>query len=118
MPSEGAEWRFLLDENIDPKTANYLQKERLNAEHVRDALWLGADDEDDILPYAREHDLVVVTSDVTDFGGLTEDAHAGLVILYDDTTPAYRVVSALVTMVDAYQNREEFTGREELDPWA
>jgi predicted nuclease of predicted toxin-antitoxin system len=32
-------WRFLLDENIDPKTATYLQKERIHAEHVRDALW-------------------------------------------------------------------------------
>jgi hypothetical protein len=31
---------------------------------------------------------------------------------------AYRVASALVTMVDAYRDREEFTGREELDPWA
>lgn len=118
MPPEGDEWRFLLDENIDPKTATYLGKEGLHAEHVRDALWLGADDEDDILPYAREQDLVVVTSDVKDFGGLAEDAHAGLVILYDDTMPAYRVASALVAMVHAYPGREAFTGREELDPWA
>jgi predicted nuclease of predicted toxin-antitoxin system len=35
-------WRFLLDENVDPKTATYLEKEGLYAEHVRDALWLGA----------------------------------------------------------------------------
>ena len=118
MPSEGEEWRFLPDENIDPKTATYLRKEGLHAEHVRDALWLGADDEDDILPYAREHELVVVTSDVTDFGGLPDDAHTGLVILHDDTTPAYRVASALVAMVDAYPGREAFAGREELDPWA
>jgi predicted nuclease of predicted toxin-antitoxin system len=65
-----SEWRFLLDENIDPKTATYLRKEEVHAEHVRDALWQGADDEDDVLPYAREHDLVVVTSDVKDFGDL------------------------------------------------
>ncbi|WP_458190863.1 hypothetical protein [Haladaptatus sp. NG-WS-4] len=39
-----------------------MQKEEVRAEHVRDALWQGADDEDDVLPYAREHNLVVVTS--------------------------------------------------------
>lgn len=64
-----SEWRFLLDENIDPKTATYLEKEGIHAEHVRDALWVGADDEDDILPYARTNNSIIVTSDVTDFGG-------------------------------------------------
>lgn len=112
-----AGWRFLLDENIDPKTATYLRKEDVYAEHVRDALWQGADDEDDVLPYAREHDLVIVTSDVKDFGGLPVEAHAGLVILYDDTTPAYRVASGLLAMIDAYPSRSAFAGREELDPW-
>ncbi|WP_435066361.1 DUF5615 family PIN-like protein [Halobaculum sp. EA56] len=51
-------WRFLLDENIDPKTATYLEKEGIYAEHVRDALWQGADDEADVLPYARDHELI------------------------------------------------------------
>ena len=27
MPPEMSGWRFLLDENIDPKTATYLEKE-------------------------------------------------------------------------------------------
>lgn len=112
------EWRFLLDENIDPKAATYLKKEGLHVEHVRDALWQGADDEDDVLPYAREHDLVIVTGDVKDFGDLHPDAHAGLVILYDDTMPAYRVASGLLAMVDAYPSRDAFAGHEELDPWA
>lgn len=111
-------WRFLLDENVDPKTATYLRKEGVHVEHVRDALELGADDEDDILPYAREHDLVVVTSDVSDFGALRPGDHAGVVLLYDDTMPAYRIASGLLAMVDAYPGREAFGGREELDPWA
>jgi len=63
-------WRFLLDENIDPKTATYLEKDGISAEHVRDALWQGADDEADVLPYARDHERIIVTSDVKDFGGL------------------------------------------------
>ena len=113
-----SEWRFLCDENIDPKTATYLRKEGLHVEHVRDALWQGADDEDDVLPYAREHDLIIVTSDVKDFGDLQAEAHAGIILLYDDTMPAYRVASALIAIIDAYPSRDEFMGREELDLWA
>jgi predicted nuclease of predicted toxin-antitoxin system len=59
-----SEWQFLLDENIDPKVATYLGKEDLFAVHVRDTVGQGTDDEDDVLPYAREHDLIIVTSDV------------------------------------------------------
>ena len=110
-------WRFLLDENIDPKTATYLEKEEIHAKHVRDALWQGAEDEADVLPYAREHELIIVTSDVKDFGGLPSGVHSGLVLLYDDTMPAYQVAAGLIRMTDAYQNRDSFGGREELDPW-
>jgi predicted nuclease of predicted toxin-antitoxin system len=111
-------WRFLLDENIDPKVATYLEKDDLIAVHVRDVLGQGADDEDDVLPYAREHSLIVLTSDVKDFGALPRKDHSGVILLYDDAMPAYRVASALITMVDAYPSREAFTGREELDAWA
>lgn len=111
------EWRFLLDENIDPKVATYLDKEDLFAVHVRDTVGQGAGDENDILPYAREHELIVVTSDVKDFGGLSTEAHAGIIILYNDTMPAYRVAAALISMVDTYPSRDAFTGREELDAW-
>ena len=113
-----AAWRFLLDENVDPKVATYLEKEDLFAVHVRDSLGQGADDEADVLPYARDNDLVIVTSDVKDFGALPAEAHAGIVLLYDDTMPAYRVAAALITMVDTYPGRDEFAGREELDAWA
>ena len=118
MRPEMVEWQFLLDENIDPKVATYLDKEGLYAEHVRDALGEGADDEDDVLPYARAHNLIVVTSDVKDFGDLPSDSHAGVVLLYDDTMPAYRVASALIALVDTYPSRDAFAGREELDAWA
>ncbi|MXR50222.1 hypothetical protein GRX03_01175 [Halovenus sp. WSH3] len=91
-----AAWQFLLDENIDPKVATYLEKGELVAEHVRATLGQGADDEDDILPYAREHDLIIATSDVKDFGALPVDTHSGIILLYDDTMPAYRVASALI----------------------
>ena len=35
---------------ITTKTATYLETEGIHAEHVRDALWQGADDEADDLP--------------------------------------------------------------------
>ncbi|WP_435196139.1 DUF5615 family PIN-like protein [Natronomonas sp. EA1] len=111
------EWRFLLDENIDPKVATYLEKEHVDAEHVRDTLGLGADDEDDVLPYAREQDRIIVTSDVTDFGALPASVHAGIILLHDDTMPGYRVASALIALVDAYPSRDAFGGREILDTW-
>ena len=95
----------------------YLQKEGLTAEHVRDTLGQGADDEADVLPYAREHDLIIVTSEVKDFGDAPTEAHAGVVLLYEDTMPAYQVASALITIVDSYPSRDAFTGREELDAW-
>lgn len=112
------EWQFLLDENIDPKVATYLAKEDVFAEHVRDALGQEADD-NEVRGYARDRDFAVVTSDVKDFGALpTEDgSSAGVVFLHDDTIPAYRVTSALITMIDAYPSRDAFAGREELDAW-
>ena len=52
-----------------------------------------------------------------DFGALPSEAHVGVVLLYDDTMAAYRVASALITMVDTYPGRDVFAGREELDSW-
>lgn len=57
----------------------------------------GPKDEDDVLPYARENDLV---------------------LLHDDAMPAYEVASSLIAMIDAYPNPEAFEGREILDVWA
>lgn len=111
------EWQFLLDENVDPKVGRYLDKEGVRAKHVSQVLGQGADDEADILPYSRRHDLVIVTSDVTDFARLPPDAHAGIVLLYDDTLPAYRVVAGLLTMIDAYPSPDDFAGVEILDDW-
>ena len=88
----------------------------LHAEHVRDALWQGANDENDVVPYAREQNLIIVTSHVKDFGDQQADGHAGIVLLYDDTMPAYRVGPSCDGR--RVSNRDEFMGREELDPWA
>jgi len=54
---------------------------------------------------------------VKDFADLDPDAHAGVVILYDDTMPAYEIASGVIAMVNAYPTRNAFSGYEELDPW-
>jgi predicted nuclease of predicted toxin-antitoxin system len=92
----------------------YLEKEGLYAEHVRDVLGQGADGETDILPYAIDHDLILVTSDVSDFGRLSAETHAGIMLLHADTMPAYRVASNLIAMVDAYSSRSAYGGRDTL----
>lgn len=112
-----AEWEFFLDENIDPKVETYLEKERVSAVHVRDSLGLGASDEEEILPFAIERDYIIVTSDVTDFGTLSAEADPPVILLHDDTLPAYRVAASLLRMTETYSNRETFTGREILDDW-
>lgn len=109
-------WDFLLDENIDPKTAAYLSREGISADHVRDALWLGADDEADILPYAENNGLIVVTSDVSDFASRT-GASPGIVLVFDDTMCAYQVASSLLPMTEVYQDPDVFPGMEVLDDW-
>ena len=70
-----------------------------------------------MLPYARTEDLIVVRSDLKDFGSRDPETPVGVAILYDDTMPAYRVAAGLLAMVDAYPSRDTFAGREELDPW-
>ena len=69
------------------------------------------------MPYAREYGLIVVTSDVTDFGDIPIEDHAGLILLYDDMMPAYRVAAALIALVDAYPDRDALPGVEALDAW-
>ena len=109
------EWRFPLDENIDLKTVTYLREEGVDVEHVRDTLGEGADDEAGILPYVRETDRIIVTSDVSDFDALTSDLHASVVLLHDDTMAAYSVAAGILAMIEAYGN--QFSGCGQLDPW-
>ena len=103
--------------DVDPKAATFLESEGVSAEYVPDVLRQGADDETDVLPYAVEHGLVVVTSDVTDFSDLAPADHTGVVLLYDDTMAAHDIASGLLAIVDAYPSRAAFDGVEELDPW-
>jgi hypothetical protein len=109
-----SEWEFLLDENVGRSVAEELTRRSYHAELVVDVLDPGVADYTDIVPYAREHDLVVVTKDYSDFSALSPDEHEGIVLVARHIhTPAETAAG-----VDAYPSREAFRGRQEfLDDW-
>jgi predicted nuclease of predicted toxin-antitoxin system len=55
----------LVDENIDPQTAELLREQGHDAVHIKEALGKGAEDLP-IVEYAHENDYLVLTND-TDF---------------------------------------------------
>ena len=112
----GREWKFLLDENMEPQVKSFLASEGYDAEHVQDALSKGARDKPDVLPYARKTDRIIVTSDVKDFGGLDPADHRGIMLLYEQRVSAYEAANAVLDIVDAYGDREPFIA-EPLDEW-
>lgn len=112
-----SEWAFLVDECVDPDVAYGLESERIRADAVKDVLWPGADDFDDILPYAREQDSIIVTSDIADFGNLDDTAHDGIVLIYDNEIATDRIIEGLRTIVAQYPSRNALREYEKLDPW-
>lgn len=111
------QWAFLVDECVDPDVAAELGSDRIRAEAVRDALGIGADDVEDVLSYAREQDLIVVTSDVSDFRGLDDADHEGIIVIFDNELRADEIVDGIRTIVDQYSSRDELRDYEKLDPW-
>lgn len=110
------EWAFLLDENVDPDVARVLREEGFRTEHVQDILSKGADDHADILPLAREEDLILLTSDVSDFGAVAPGNHSGLMLVYDQRTPPHEVGEGILGIVAPYGSRVRFES-EALDDW-
>lgn len=111
------QWSFLVDECIDPAVAYQLDSAEILAEPVKDALWVGANDAEDILPYARSNDRIVVTSNVSDFRQLDDRKHEGVVLIFDHELRAHRIVTGLRRIVTAYPSRDALRGYEKVDPW-
>jgi len=110
------EWAFLVDENQEPQIATALEKEGYRAEHVQDSVGKGANDVPDVLPYAVENDLIVITADVKDFAPLAPSDHCGVMLLDMQRTSAYEVTNAVLDIVEAYGDRGQFV-MEKLDAW-
>lgn len=114
------EWRFLLDENLDPDIVDGVRGFGIDAEWVPDVLSYGADDFEEILPYCREARAVLVTNNVRDFNAtdIAPDDHAGIVIVHDKERPPEDIAAELHRITVAYPSREAFHGFESADDWS
>ena len=117
---EGSKWRFLIDENLSPDIAEELDVSGIEAKYVLDALFEGADDFDDILPYCRETETVLVTNNILDFNrtDLAPQEHAGIVIVHNKTRPASEIAEELRAIVEAYPSQDALSGFESADDWS
>ena len=88
--------RFLLDENISPKTAGYLKELGHEAVHVRDVGLKGAADSE-IIGYAKDKGLILITVD-RGFGNILDyppKSHPGIIRLKLKYMPSSIVNSVL-----------------------
>lgn len=85
--------RLLIDENLDPGTAQLLRNRGFDATHVEAELGKGTHDRD-IAAYARNHVLVVVTND-RDFCRPELNRVIHVVMVADDAARASTVSDAI-----------------------
>lgn len=112
-------WRILVDENLHPNIAAELESLDFQAEHLLDALSGGTDDFEEILPYCRKHDAILVTNNVRDFNftNLSRDDHAGIIIVHDKNRPPEEIAFEVHRIAEAYPSRDAFLGFESADDW-
>lgn len=117
--SQWSEWRFLIDENLHPDIATQLHQLGFHAEYTPVALFEGADDIEDILPYCRETNAILVSNNVRDFNPsvLAPEDHAGIVIVHDKDRPSAEITDEIRRMVTAYMTRDAFPDFESADDW-
>lgn len=108
------DWSFLVDENTGKQVVDELAND-YTVEHVVEVLWPGADDFNDILPYARAHDRVIITKNYRDF--IPGVGHCGIIIA-DDLHQSAEIVDGVSEIVAQYPSRQSFHNRIEwLDEW-
>ena len=107
---------FLLDENVDRAVGTFLRADGYPVTHVVDVISPGADDVEDILPYAVDNDLVIVTKD-TDFLTVDPTDHAGVCFIDDHRIAAYDVANAIVRILEAVPDRDHLRGVVYVDSW-
>jgi len=107
-------WSFLVDENTGRQVVSELSND-YTAEHVGEVRWPGADDFNDILPYARAHDRVIITKNYRDFNPGV--GHCGIIIA-DDLHQPTEIADGTEEIVAQYPSRKGFHDRVEwLDEW-
>jgi len=114
----GSDWGFFLDENVGREVTHQLSQRGYHAALVIDVLEPGVSDHSEILPHAREHNLVVVTKDCSDFSALSPSEHEGLILVANHAHSPVDLAAAIDTLVDAYPSRRAFRGQTEfIDDW-
>jgi hypothetical protein len=107
-------WSFLVDENTGKRVVDELAN-GYTVEHVVEVLWPGADDFNDILPYARAHDRVIITKNYRDFNPSV--GHCGIIIA-DDLHQPDEIADGVNEIVEQYPSRQSFRDRVEwLGDW-
>lgn len=101
-------WSFLVDEKQSPRLAQHLRIHGFDAEHVTDVLDQGAKDVPDVLPYANQHDHVIVSND-GDWIELDVQRHSGVPYLERDVdAEPHDLAFAVLDGVDQYPSRQQF----------
>lgn len=119
MPT-GGDWRFLVDECMEPAIARDLRSAGIQADHVQEVAELGkgADDTSDILPYLNRTDAIFVTNNFRDFGAIPFEDHHGILIDYDGRRSSQEIVAIILRIIRAYPSRDELRHKEPMDDWA
>ena len=111
-------WAFFVDANLKPEVTELLEENGYHAEYSDYVLDEDTDDEDDILPYVRTEELIVVTADVKNFAAFDESCHEGVFYLDNQRTSARRVASAVLEIVEQYGSSDHMRAKtENLDKW-
>lgn len=102
-------YRILCDENVDPQTVRYLERDGHEATHVEDTLSSSVDDAE-VATYARENDYAILTND-TDF--LDSAAFPDVrVLLYTDNRALAHELAAMVERLTTYYPSQSDLPRE------
>lgn len=111
-------WAFFIDANLEPRIADILQTEGYRAEFSDYVLDEDADDEEDILPYVRQEELILVTADIKNFAPLEESQHEGLFLLNNQRASAYVVAQAILDITQQVGSPDNLNQKAiPLDPW-
>lgn len=112
-----SEWYILVDEDIGRRVVDFLEQEGIRADYVPDVLFQGADDEDDVMPYARENDAVLVTANWRDFTRFEPDRHDGCLVEFGHDETPMEITKAILAAIEHYDDPEKLAGWDKMEYW-
>lgn len=115
-------YRILRDENVDPQTVRYLERDGHDAEHVGDTLGLGTDDRI-IAQYAVEQppefgvdNRVLLTND-TDFLDAERYPDISVLLFTNNRAGAYELASMVGRLTSYYPDQDDLPREFYLSEW-